>query len=286
MSKRPNPALVGAFILGAAALVILAITVWGSGRLFERRYKYLCYFPGSVHGLQIGAPVKYRGVAIGEVVDMRVRFEQAADDYHIPVFVELKDSRIKELGNSGDDPKKLIEKLVQNGLRARLDSESLVTGQLYVNLEYFPNTPATLVHAGGTKTLKEIPTVPQQLEELTKSISAFVDQLKKVDLAGIAKALEGAVQGIERVVNTPSIAKTLDELPATVAAIKHLMTDLDSGVGHVGPELHAALDPRGPLFSELGRTFQDVQHAAQSIRAFADFLQRNPNALIVGKKKP
>ena len=69
MSKRPNPALVGAFILGAVALAIVAITVWGSGRLFERRYKYLCYFPGSVHGLQIGAPVKYRGVAIGEVVD-------------------------------------------------------------------------------------------------------------------------------------------------------------------------------------------------------------------------
>jgi paraquat-inducible protein B len=285
MSKRPNPALVGTFILGAVALAVFAITVWGSGRLFERRYQYVCYFPGSVHGLQIGAPVKYRGVAIGEVVDMRVRYEQAADDYHIPVFVELKDRRIKELGNANDDPKKLIARLVQNGLRARLDSESLVTGQLYVNLEYFPATPATFVQQ-GKREVEEIPTVPQQLEELTKSLTAFVDKLKEVDLAGIARGIEGAVDGINKLVNTPSVSKTLDELPATVAAIKHLMVDLDSGVGRVGPELHAALDPRGPMFSELTRTFQDVQHAAQSIRAFADFLQRNPNALLVGKKRP
>lgn len=286
MAKRPNPTLVGAFILGAAALLVAAIFVWGSGRLFEQELKFVCYFPGSVHGLEIGAPVKYRGVPIGRVTGMRVRWEQPKNDYHIPVFIEIKAHSVKELGAQNADPHKLITQMVQAGLRARLDSESLVTGQLYVNLEYFPESPATMVHEGHNTDMPEIPTVPQQLEELTKSITAFVDQLKKVDLAGIARSLEGAVEGINKLVNTPSVRKTLDELPGTVAAARKLLVDLDGGVGKVGPEIHAVLDPRGPTLTELGRTFTDIQHAAQAVRTFADFLQRNPNALIVGKKRP
>ena len=283
MRKRTRPVLVGAFILGACLLVVVAIAVWGSGRLLQKRLKYVCHFPGAVHGLVIGAPVKYRGVPIGEVVGMRIRFEQPADVYRIPVFIELDKKRIRDLGRDDVPELKLIGDLVSAGLRARLESESLVTGQLYVNLELFPEIPAILVNQNG---FPELPTVPTQLEQITKALTAIVDELGRVDLNAIAKSVEGAVEGINRLVNTPSVKKTLDELPATVFAARKLIIDIDGGVYKIAPELASVLDPRGPIWSELQRTFADLQHAAQAVRALADFLQRNPNALIVGKKKP
>ncbi|MEO6954591.1 MAG: MlaD family protein [Polyangia bacterium] len=283
MRKKARPVLVGSFILGACLLVIIAVAVWGSGRLFQKRMKYVCYFPGSVHGLVVGAPVKYRGVPIGEVVGMSIRFEQPADVYKIPVFIELDRRRVRELGRAHVSELQLITDLVNAGLRARLDGESFVTGQLYVNLDLFPDTPATFVNE---KKFPEIPTVPTQLEEITKSLTAIVEELHRVDLTAIAKSVEGAVEGINKLVNTPSVKKTLDELPAAVASARKLIIDIDGGVFKIAPELAAVLDPRGPIWGELQRTFQDVQHAAQAVRTFADFLQRNPNALIVGKPRP
>ena len=283
MRKKASPVLVGSFILGACLLVVVAIAVWGSGRIFQKRMRYVCYFPGSVHGLVVGAPVKYRGVPVGEVVGMRIRFEQPDDVYKIPVFIELDRRRVRELGREDVSELQLVGDLVSAGLRARLDGESLVTGQLYVNLDLFPETPATFVNQNK---FPEIPTVPTQLEVITKALTAIVEELHRVDLTAIAKSVEGAVEGINRIVNTPSVKKTLDELPATVFAARKLIVDIDGGVFKIAPELESVLDPRGPIWGELQRTFSDVQHAAQAVRAFADFLQRNPNALIVGKKKP
>src|SRR5260370_14617735 len=97
MAKRPSPTLVGAFILGGALLMVAAVAIWGSGRLFARRYRYVCYFPGSVNGLKVGAAVKYRGVAIGQVTAMRIRFQQPRDDNRIPVFIEANGERLREL---------------------------------------------------------------------------------------------------------------------------------------------------------------------------------------------
>ena len=275
--------LVGSFILGACLLVVVAIGVWGSGRIFQKRMRYVCYFPGSVHGLVVGAPVKYRGVPVGEVVGMRIRFEQPDGVYKIPVFIELDKRRVRDLGKEDVPEQQLIGDLVNAGLRARLDGESLVTGQLYVNLDLFPEIPATFVNQNK---FPEIPTVPTQLEVITKALTAIVEELHRVDLTAIAKSVEGAVEGINKIVNTPSVKKTLDELPATVFAARKLIIDIDGGVFKIAPELASVLDPRGPIWGELQRTFSDVQHAAQAVRAFADFLQRNPNALIVGKKKP
>ncbi|MCU1279796.1 MAG: Mammalian cell entry related domain protein [bacterium] len=284
MAKRPNPTVVGGFILGGALLMVAAVAIWGSGRLFERHYRYVCYFPGSVNGLQIGAAVKYRGVLIGQVRGMRIRFAQSATDTRIPVFVELDGKRLRELGTSDDPTPKVAEELVRRGLRARLESESFVTGQLYVNLDMFPGTALNLVHPQGG--YPEIPTIPTQLEEATKALSGVLAQLKDADIAGTAHSLSSAVEGVNRLVNTPSVAHTLAELPSTVASVRRLMQDLDTRVGKVGDDLQSTLAVRGPVLIELQRTFVDVQRAAQAVRILAEFLQRNPNALIIGKKRP
>src|SRR4051812_20646292 len=138
MAKKPSPTIVGGFVLGALALIVAAIAVWGSGRLFERKYRYICYFPGSVNGLAVGAPVKYRGVPLGSVVEMRVVFEQSTEDTRIPVVIELYGKRAQALGVRREPDPRLVEELVKRGLRARLESQSLVTGQLYVNFDLYP----------------------------------------------------------------------------------------------------------------------------------------------------
>jgi paraquat-inducible protein B len=273
VAKKPSPTAVGAFILGGALLTVAAIAIWGSGRLFERRYRYVCYFPGSVNGLAIGAHVKYRGVPVGEVTGMRIHFEQRSDDTRIPVFIELSSKRVRDLGVAKEPGPQLIHELIKSGLRARLDSESFVTGQLYVNLDMFPDTPLTLVHQQGG--YAEIPTIPTPMEEATKSLTGLLKQLKEADVAGTARSLASAIEGLNRLLNTPSIGRTLNELPSTVASIRKT-------VGNAGETLTA----NGPLSLELRRALVEVQRAAESVRTLADFLKRNPNALIVGKKRP
>jgi paraquat-inducible protein B len=284
VAKKPSPTLVGAFILGGSLLIVAAIAVWGSGRLFDRRFKYVCYFPGSVNGLRVGAAVKYRGVPVGQVTGMRIRFEQPREDTRIPVFVELSARRLRELGSSEAPTPKLLGELIGSGLRARLDSESFVTGQLYVNLDIFPNTPIRLLHAQGG--FPEIPTVPTPLEEAAKSLSALLEQLEKADFAGTARSLSGAIDGLNRLINTPSIAHTLEELPSTVASVRKLVQNIDAVTGRIGQDLQATLAVRGPVLVDLQRALVGVQRAAEAIRVLAEFLQRNPNALIVGKKRP
>jgi paraquat-inducible protein B len=284
VAKKPSPTVVGAFILGGALLLVAAVVIWGSGRLFERRYKYVCYFSGSVFGLNVGSAVRYRGVAIGQVTGMRIRYEQSPNDRHIPVFIELPEKRLHEFGADRERASTIIPSLIEQGLRARLDTESFVTGQLYVNLDLFPDTPIERVHA--QREYPEIPTIPTPFEEATKSIAGVLSQLREVDIAGSARSLASALEAINRLVNTPSISRTLSELPSTVAAVRQLARNVDTMLGRVGQELQSTVAARGPVVADLQRALVDVQKAAEAVRRLAEFLERNPNALIVGKKRP
>jgi paraquat-inducible protein B len=272
VTRKPSPTRIGAFILGGALLVVTAVIIWGSGRLFERRYRYVCYFPGTVNGLNVGAAVRYRGVPVGQVSGIRIRYEQPLDDHRIPVFIELSEKRLADFGDHQHGPA-IVRSLIDRGLRARLDVESFVTGQLYVNLDLFPETPRHLVHSQPG--YPEIPTIPTPLEEATKSVAGLLSQLRETDLAGIARSLASAIEGINRLVNTPSIAHTLKELPPTVASVRQLVETTDQ-----------TLSPRGAVVTDLQRALVDVQRAADAVRRFAEFLERNPNSLIVGKKRP
>ena len=290
MSAKPRPAVIGAFVLGGLALILLAVILWGSGRLFTHRDRFICYFSGSVNGLGVGAQVKYRGVPIGSVVGERIRFEQSADDQRIPVFIELNSHRVRELGVAFETPDEAIHRLIGRGLRARLELESLVTSQLYVNLDLFPDAPPVQVHA--RRGFPEIPTIPTALEEVGRSVLPLLAQLRELDLAGTMRSLASVVDGIDRIVHTPALAATLRELPGTVASVRTLAQGLDRTVGSAGRDLSAALGElraltaaRGPLLLELERTLTQVQRAADAVRILAELLQRNPSVLIFGKPK-
>src|SRR5262249_34651110 len=156
---------------------VAAAVIWGSRALFERKYEYVCYFSGSVNGLSKGAPVKYRGVEIGVVKDIKIRYRQAPDDTRIPVFIEGWGKRLRELGGEHEPTRERVQDLIGRGLRARLETLSVVTGVLYVSLDQVPGSPVSLAELPGGGPL-EIPTLPTELEEAQRSVVAVLSNLE------------------------------------------------------------------------------------------------------------
>src|SRR5262245_31621951 len=166
MSRRANPAAIGAFVVGALALVVVGLVVWGGVNLFQRPLKVVMYFDESVNGLAVGAPVSYRGVKLGTVTAIRAEVGTT----RIAVFAELDPSSLaKQPGRF--DAREALARAIRNGLRAQLGLQSIVTGQLFVSLVILPDTEPVTV--GLEPAVMEIPTVPTLLQQ-------FVDRFEKV----------------------------------------------------------------------------------------------------------
>ena len=148
MNKKISPALIGAFVLGAVGLLVIAILVFGSGRLFRQTKEFVLYFDNSVNGLRVGAPVKFKGVEIGSVKDIRLQLEKNQELNKIPVIIEIDLEKLTSRGATAvvaENRESFQEAIVERGLRGQLLMESLVTGLLYVGLDFFPDTPIRLV---------------------------------------------------------------------------------------------------------------------------------------------
>src|SRR5215813_7632297 len=129
MNKKMSPAMIGAFVLGALALIVIAILVFGSGRLFRQTREFVLYFDNSVNGLRIGAPVKFSGVEIGSVKDIRLLVEKGGDVNKIPVIIEIDLEKLTSRGGTiapAVDREAFKKFIVDRGLRGQLDMESLV----------------------------------------------------------------------------------------------------------------------------------------------------------------
>jgi paraquat-inducible protein B len=302
MAKKTNPALIGAFVVGAVLLCGVAALIWGSRALFERKYEYICYFGGSVNGLAKGAPVKYRGVEIGVVKDIKIRYQQAREDTRIPVIIEAWGKRMRELGGEQEPSPELVREMIARGLRARLETLSVVTGVLYVSLDLVPGSPATMAELpnGG---ILEIPTLPTELEEAQKAVVAMLSNLEHADFKGMTASISQAAREAHELMSTPELRETFRQLPTLISAIHELTSTLNTDAakaGRVVEDAHGAMtslrgtldsargvvSPRAPLAVGLARTLADVDKAALAVQELADFLRRNPKALIAGTKPP
>ena len=144
--NRANPKLIGAFVLGAVALIVVVFIVFGSGDLFKKTNKWVIYFSGSVSGLDVGAPVKVRGVTIGSVTSI-VPYAAPDGSIYVQVVIETDPDVIKDVDVAARklEPQEEITVLIKDGFRAQLALQSYVLGKQYIKLDYFPNTPVVLV---------------------------------------------------------------------------------------------------------------------------------------------
>jgi paraquat-inducible protein B len=260
MSKQANKTVIGLFVVGAIALAVIAIVVLGSGKLFKKTSAAVCYFEGSVGGLNVGAPVVFRGVKIGTVTEVAFRFDLKKVSVTIPVFIELEQRR------KGVTKKETIEtykQLIDRGLKAQLEMQSIVTGQLQIALDFYPDKPAKYVKADPD--YFEIPTIQSPLQELTKKI-------EKIPIDEIFQKVLSAVEGIEKVVNSPEIPDTVHSINQAAKEIKPLASNLEETVKDVR-KLVQNVDSRiGPLASSIEGTVNDYGKLARDADSKIDTL--------------
>jgi paraquat-inducible protein B len=247
MGATSKTTAVGVFVLAAIVLAIVAIVIFGGGNLFEERVRYVIYFEGSVTGLSVGSPVNFRGVKVGSVSDIQVTINNDRDLVRLPVFIDINPKRFSGLSatmGSTAGTHQFISHLVRRGLRAQLVMPSLITGQLAVDLDFYPERRAQ--YSGVEQTVPELPAIPSNLEMLTKS-------LKELPLEQMVKRTLHALEGIDELVHSPRLPEILGSLRNATMELDTLLQGLNS---HVDPVLGEA--------REMSREIRELATTARS----------------------
>ncbi len=329
MNKKINPALIGAFVLASMAMAVAAVVYFGASSYTKDRDVYLAYFRTETNGLEVGAPVVLQGVKIGHITAINVGYDPTGNNIYVRVeFVTQRGVVIvpgSMLLEYEGDREALTQSLIENGFRARLATQSLVTGKLMLELGFFPDTEVNL----HTDDKLEIPTIPTTIQKLWQ-------QLATLDLGKIGVGIENIVTGIDGLVNNVDLKAVEDEAVATLKALqlavvdfRQLLGNLDKEIAVLGGNLNqvsdgvtslvnnldAQLDPlmqnihqalrsadttlgaatsalneaegllseNSALRTEVMQALQNISDAARSLKGFADYLERHPEALLKGK---
>jgi paraquat-inducible protein B len=323
MSKKANPVSIGLFLIVGIALTLAGVLIFSSRSLFHPRVKQILYFDSSLKGLEPGAPVKFRGVTIGSVVEVMIRHNQSTNDFSMPVLIsidkKLAQAKSDELLHI--DSQAMLDHLIQRGFRGRLDAESLVTGVLYISFDIVPSAPAPVLHQLKSEYL-EVPTLKSDIQQLLDNL-AHVDvrglsdklnailtrvdtSLSELNVAAINAGITNLLASANHVVATPDLTNSFTALRQTLCQAGNLITHVD---GRVDPlaysvtttladaqktlaDLRVAvgnvsdlLGPDSALRPDLIQALEQVSDAGRGVADLAEFLERNPNALLVGKKR-
>ncbi len=230
MAKKANPAVIGGFVVGAAALLVVGVLVFGSGKFWKATRPWVSYFPGSVKGLQIGAPVTFRGVKIGQVTSIKAVLNVRDEPLTIltPVYWEYDTDMVETVGISRAELNKMAaagrpvdQLLIKRGLRAQLQLQSFVTGQKFIQIDFHPDTPIRLV--GVDTDVPEYPTIPSSLAHLTKS-------LEELPLREIGDAALNLLHHADQLVNSPEVKAVLRSANETLKTYDKVGRNIDSKI--------------------------------------------------------
>jgi len=327
MSRQGNKTAIGAFVVGALVLAVAGIVIFGSGMLFRNRETYVMYFAGDLKGLNVGAPVAFRGVRVGEVTNISVFIESNPLKFTVPVIAEIDPRRFhhsqgvgRRQGGAAD-----LKTLIETGMRAQLALQSIVTGQLMIQLDFFPNSPVSLK---GDGKIPEIPTIPSSFERLTQAI-------EKISFRELVDNINQAVKQVGAILDKNEFEKVLDSIRTAADAVHELARHLDEqteplleslqrtsrNADRLIQDTHQQVDPvmgeaqaaleairqamhkadqtlqtfdtlaagyteRSAFHYEVANTLKEISAAARSLRALTDLLQQQPEALIRGRAEP
>jgi paraquat-inducible protein B len=269
MSKQANKTVIGIFVVGAIALVVIAIVVLGSGKFFKKTFTAVCYFEGSVGGLNIGAPVVFRGVRIGSVTDVILRLDTKKLLFVIPVYIEIEPDKFSVIGVRPRELGENLKTFIDRGLRASLETQSIVTGQMQVGLDLQPNKPAKFAEFKYDQKTPEIPTVPTPMQELTKKI-------EKIPIDEIFEKLNSTIGSINKLVSSPEIVQAIQSVSLAVGDVRKLVQNVDNRVGPLASSIEGTVNDYGKLARNadskidtlslgLGDTIKEIQKAVSGI---------------------
>lgn len=317
MAKQANRMMIGVFVVIAVIIMAASLVVFGSGKFFQKTVKCVMYFDGSVKGLSVGSPVLFQGVQIGSVVSIILEVDPAKLQLQIPVVIEYEPEKFQVTEGERHvprDPRKTIPKFIERGLRAQLTMQSFITGQLAIEIGFYPGSTLCYAPAKPDKVYKDyivIPTCQSTTERLGNA-------LEKLDLEKLERHLESAMDGISKLVNDPNLAASFRGLKDTLRDAQKLVTKVDRQVdplandtkktvkdfgklarnldGQVGglatgmdktmSSARGLLSEDSPLLVQLENTLQEISAMSRSIRQLTNYLDQHPEALIRGKGKP
>jgi paraquat-inducible protein B len=275
MSKQVSKTVIGGFVVSSIALFVAGVLILGGSELFKETYKFILFFEGSIKGLKVGAPIVFRGVEVGSVEKIVIWADPKTMTARIPVIVSVEPDRIEMPEEGTRNVQENIQGLIDAGLRAQLTLESMVTGQLMIDLDFHPDTPARLV--GGELEYLEIPTIPTTFEQITKT-------LQKLPIAEIFQKLSAAVEGIENVVNSPDLKDVISSLKVTVQDTDKLVKNADKLVNNVDSHIEPLADSIRVAATDAQKLLRnvdgEVSPVAASISSAADAAAA---ALVQGK---
>ena len=254
MNGKTSKTLIGAFVVGAVILIVAGLMVFGGGKFMKKTQEFVLFFTGSVKGLSVGAPVLVGGVKIGSVKSLSIEYNPKTLTFYVPVIIEVQPNKIRLIKGKRIPIDKMVPLLIERGLRAQLTMGSLITGQLIIELDYFPDTPVKLV--GLNKEYPEIPTI-------SSTFQAIFDTLRKLPLEETLKGLISAVKAFEKILESPEIPEIIHSANLALADARKLINDVDSRVA--------------PLADSVDDTLAEYKKIATNVNAQVDPLMENAN---------
>ena len=267
-----NQAIIGAFVVGAVVLAVVGVIVFGSGKMFQEVNHFIMYFEGSAKGLNIGAPVTFRGVKIGSVVKITLQANPENMTFRIPVVVETDKGKIEKTAEVKESDEATLKRLIDLGLRARLDMQSMVTGQLLINLEMLPDEPKRL--SGIAQKYLEIPTIPSSFERFTKKIESL-------PIEEVMNKASASLTALEAFLENPALTESVNHINRAAANAEQLTATLDQKITPLVDSFQRVADHADqfilnvngqvqPLAGEARSTLKNANAAAESVRSAAD----------------
>lgn len=267
--------------------------------VYTSKFFFVTHFNESVRGLKKGAPVEFRGIKVGQVMDIRLEFDQNKLDFHIPVLMAIEPERIALKGKTKLQREEVISQLIAKGLRAQLRTGVLLTGQLYISLGMHPTAePQAATHEGPYTV---IPSIPGATEEITTGLANFVNRLERLPMEQIGDDLSDSLKQIRKIVDSRELVAAISELSRTLSALRQFTDTLNS---EAAPQISAILnqlqlavtqarktlsaarntvDGQSPLAYDLQQMIRELSKAGRAVTVLSDYLQQHPEALIYGK---
>jgi paraquat-inducible protein B len=326
VSVRANPTVIGLFMIGAIAIIVGGTALLAGNTWFKNRTTFVSYFRETVNGMAVGAPVKFQGAPIGKVTKMLIQIDERDKTFQVPVEYEIDITMLRtQLGGFVDlkNPD-VLTRQITDGLRAQLQMESIVTGQLYIELTYRPGSKPPEFESRETK-WPEIPTTPSLMAALGTGAGSVVadvvkvlfrvnEMLATIDMKSINTAVVGTAQSMQRLADAPEIRAALREVPAMTAQLNRTMARIDTLAATAGgaiepmavdlksatKEMNLTLQSlrktidgtQGLLSTDSGLGFgieaalTNLKEATNALRLLLNSLEQNPDMLIRGKKPP
>ena len=260
---------------------------------------FIALFDGSLRGLSIGAPVEFRGIRVGTVTDIKAEVDQKSRKIYLPVYFQIEPERIQATSasdrvveESNAKAYKNIDAMVKQGMRAQLMTGSLLTGQLYVELDFHPDLPVKGLNYKRKYPI--IPSVPTTMDEFRTTAHSLLRKLRNLPLDKIAHEILETTEGANQLVNSPEAQEAMQSLNAALANVEKLTEGMDKRVNRLQYSVEKTLlkarqalelaDPNSPAAENLNSALKELAAAARSIRVLADYLEQHPEALVKGKK--